>query len=284
MSEPTAPKLNKLPFLIGDALLLLVAGWLVYRPGPPPDWIHNALVASCVALGAWLSVWPFLTEFSAQVKFAEATQISSAVEQIQHLQTVGDQVADATARWQTAQESADKTAKAAADIAERITTEARNFTDFMQKAQAAEVRHLQLEVEKLHRVEGDWLQVTVRMLDHVFALYSAALRAGQPGLVEQLSQFQAACRDSARRVGLTPFEVPPGSPFDGKIHQLTDEATPDAGSQIEQTLAPGFTFQGQLLRRALVTVKSGVTAQVAPVLASGAEGAGEGEENGGDVG
>ena len=256
MSEHTAPKLNKAPFFLGDAMLLAVAVWFVLRPGPPLDALHNGIVAACVALGAWLGALPFLTEFRAAVKFAEADTLATTVEQVQHLRTVGEQVTTATARWQTVQESADKTAKTAKDIADQIATEASQFTEFMQKAQATEVRHLQLEVEKLHRAEGEWLQVVVRMLDHVYALYSAAARAGQPGLTEQLGQFQNACRDAARRVGVTPFEPAPGIAFDEKVHQLPDETPAAAGGRITQTLATGYTFQGQIIRRAIVLLQA----------------------------
>ncbi|MBI5386544.1 MAG: nucleotide exchange factor GrpE [Verrucomicrobia bacterium] len=256
MSEHTAPRINKVPFLAGDALLLAVAAWLALRPGPPLDLLHSALVAACVALAAWLGAWPFMTEFRAAVQFAESNQLACAVEQVQHLQAVGEQVSAATARWQTVQEAADQTAKSAKEIADQIATEARNFTEFMQKAQSAEVRHLQLEVEKLHRAEGDWLQVIVRLLDHTFTLYTAGLRSGQRGLIDELGLFQNACRDAVRRIGLVPFEVKPGAAFDEKLHQLPEGAPPAAGTPVAEMLAPGFTFQGQLLRRALVAIQS----------------------------
>ena len=62
-----------------------------------------------------------------------------------------------------------------------------------------DLRKVRLEVEKLRRAEGEWLQVLVRVLDHVYALHLGALRSGQPNLIEQLSNFQNACRDAARR-------------------------------------------------------------------------------------
>jgi molecular chaperone GrpE (heat shock protein) len=260
MSEHSAPRLNKTPFLIGDALLLAVAAWLAFRSGPPLELLSAALVASCVALGAWLGALPFLTEFRAAVKFAETDHLASTVEQVSHLRAVGEQISAATARWQSVQESADKTARTAKEMAEHITTEARHFSEFMQKAQASQVSHLQLEVDKLHRAESEWLQVAVRMLDHVYALYSAAVRAGQPGLIEQLGHFQLACRDAARRVGLTPFEPAPDAPFDEKVHQLPDEATAAEEARIAQVLATGYTYQGQLVRRALVLTQRAVPA------------------------
>ena len=60
-------------------------------------------------------------------------------------------------------------------------------------------------MDKLRKMEGDWLKVAVQILDHVFALFRAAERSGQPALIEQLGQFQNACRDAARRIGLVPF-------------------------------------------------------------------------------
>lgn len=267
MSEQAAPRLNKLPFLAGDAALLAVAAWLAFRPGASSDLLTSALLCACVALAAWLGTWPFVTEFRAAVRFAEANQLASAVEQVKQLQSVGEQVGAATARWQSVQESADKTAKAAREIADKIATEAQNFTQFMQKAQAAETRHLQLEVEKLHRAENDWLQVVVRMLDHTYALFSAAEKSGQPGLTEQIGHFQGACRDAARRIGLVPFDPQPGAPFDEQTNQLPEGMTAPAGAVIDQTIGPGLSFQGQLLRRALVTVRSPDNAPAAPVAA-----------------
>ena len=264
MAEHTTPKLNKLPFLVGDALLLAVAAWLALQPGPPLNLFHNALLAACVAVGAGLGVWPFVAEFRAAVRFADTHQLTSAVEQIRYLEKVGDQISVATACWQIVQESADKTATASKKIGDQMAAENRHFAEFMEKARDSEVRHLQLEVDKLHRAEGDWLQVVVRMLDHVFALFTAAARSGQPGLIEQLGNFQNACRDATRRIGLTPFEAPPGEPFDEKIHQLTEGTPPAQGAQIDQTVAPGFTYQGQLLRRAVVLLKPLAVAQATP--------------------
>ena len=60
------------------------------------------------------------------------------------------------------------------------------------------------------------------MLDHVYALNQAAQRSGQPALIEQLSHFQNACRDAARRVGLTAYVATPSEPFEATRHQLAD--------------------------------------------------------------
>jgi molecular chaperone GrpE (heat shock protein) len=97
----------------------------------------------------------------------------------------------------------------------------------------------------------------VRMLDHVHALHQAGVRSGQPSLREQLSHFQSACREIARRVGLVPFEANGDDPFDEKVHQLVEpDDQPLDQARVVETVAAGYTFQGQLLRRSLVRVKA----------------------------
>jgi hypothetical protein len=254
MPERTPSDLPKLPFLLGDLLFVVVAGWLVLRPGPRLDLWHDLLVCGCVAAGAGLGVWPFLREHRARMRLAEANGLASTVEQIRGLTAVGEQVALATGRWQTVQEAAGKTALEARQMADDIAREARQFSEALQKAHDAEIRNLRLEVEKLHRAEGDWLQVLVRIMDHVYALYSAGLRSGQPELSSQLGHFQSACRDTLRRVGLAPLEAAPDTAYDERLHELPPGVTGTPETRVAQTLATGFTYQGQLLRRVLVAL------------------------------
>ena len=185
--------------------------------------------------------------------------------QLRNLEGIAAQISGATGRWQDAQDQADKTATAAREIAERMTAEVKAFTEFMQRANDSERATLRLEVEKLRRAEADWLQVLVRMLDHVFALHQGALRSGQPALIEQVGNFQNACRDAARRVGLTPFAANEAEPFDAQRHQLVEEgATPPPDAVVAETIAAGYTFQGRLVRPALVRLRETPAAVAAP--------------------
>ncbi|HXE42325.1 MAG TPA: nucleotide exchange factor GrpE, partial [Candidatus Baltobacteraceae bacterium] len=112
-----------------------------------------------------------------------------------------------------------------------------------------------LEAEKLHRNEGEWLQTLVRILDHVYALSSAASRSGKPELAAQIENFQSACRGTARRMGVTPFVAAPDEPFDKERHQAVGEAAPADGAIVTETIGTGYTFQGKLLRPAIVKVR-----------------------------
>ena len=256
MSGRAAPKLPKWPFFLADVVLLGTA-WLIFWQSKTPMTVWDSFFCSgCVALGAVLCVTPFLLEYRGAIQLSEADRLANAVLQIENMEIIGRQINHATASWQTAHEQATKTVEAAREIAASMTTEARAFSEFLKKANDTEKNHLRLEVDKLRRAENEWLQILVRILDHIYALYQAAVRSGQGNLVKQLEYFQNACRDISRRVGLVPFIAIPGEPYDAKLHQLADASAPATEGLVAETLATGYSFQGQLVRPALVTLRN----------------------------
>jgi molecular chaperone GrpE (heat shock protein) len=105
------------------------------------------------------------------------------------------------------------------------------------------------------------------MLDHVFALYVAALRSGQRNVIDQIGNFQNAVRDTTRRIGLTAFTANPAERFDPQRHQLLDpKAVAPADATVAETIAAGYTYQGRLVRHALVALR-----EVAPADQATAE-------------
>ena len=270
MSELNAPKLSKWPFLLGDGLLVGMACFICFQSKFALGHWELCFVVLCVVGGALLGIAPFLLEYDALVKVVEAGSLTTVVSQLQDLQGIAGQISGATSQWQDVHVAAEKTANAAHEIGERMTSEVKAFTEFMQRANDTEKANLRLEVDKLRRAEGDWIQVLVRMMDHVFALHQGALRSGQPALIEQVGNFQSACRDVARRVGLTPFAANEADPFDAQRHQLIEEgAKAPADAVVSDTVAAGYTYQGRLLRPALVRLRE-TPVVVAPPAPDGA--------------
>lgn len=256
MTEPFITKLPKWPFFLGDVLLVALA-WAIMDDNPSPLglWPMSFCLAA-VALGAWISILPYLKDHQASLKMAEANTLSTAVAQLQNIEQIKNQIANSTSQWQFVQDESKKTVTAAKEIADRMKAEAQEFRAFLEKANETEKAHLRLELEKMRRTEGEWLQVLVRVLDHVYALNKAGSRSGQPGLIAQLHQFQHACRDAARRVGLVAFAPARQDAFDAKTQQLADDSIQArAGAQVTETLATGYSYQGHLIRKALVTLK-----------------------------
>lgn len=252
----TPPKLSKWPFFLGNFLLIGLAALIVAR-SPAPFSLNEGLVCmASVALGACLSVWPFLREYQAELKLRQVDALADAAGQFGNLEAIQSQIADATAQWQHIQQSASETVAGARELSAQMKAQMSEFTAFLQKASDVEKNHLRLELDKLRRSERDWLQAVVHILDHVFALHAAGTRSGQPALQAQLGQFQFACRDAARRLGLVSFAPVVQDPFDPQLHQLKDGAKAGEGLRVSEILAVGYTFQGELVRKALVTASS----------------------------
>ena len=257
MTDRPLPRLAKWPFFVADFALLLLASWIMARhPHPLAPWPQFLMVV-CVVAAFVFAVWPYVLEFRAALAFSESAELTTAVAEIQKLQSLADQIRLATGQWQTVQDHSGKTVGAAKEIAERMALEAKAFAEFMQKANDSEKGHLRLEVDKFRRNEGEWLQIVVRLLDHVYALNQAGARSGQPNVRQQLNLFQTACREAVRRIGLLPIEAAAGEAFDPARHQLIEaELQPEPGAVVGETLATGYSYQGQSLRPVLVRLAS----------------------------
>jgi molecular chaperone GrpE (heat shock protein) len=255
MTDRAAHHLSKWPFFLGDVLLLAVAGLVLAEGSRPLDLREMVLLAGCVAAGAGLGVIPFILEYRYLSKLTQVERLQRALLEVHNIEGIARQIASATSCWQAVQDDARQAVEASRQINESMTAEARAFQQFLDKANDSERTHLRLEVEKLRRAEADWLQVLIRVLDHVFALFQAAVRSGQPGLIEQLTGFQRACREVALRVGLVPFEAQAGEPFDKQRHHMAEAGDPPEDGRIADTLATGYRFQGRQIRSALVALQ-----------------------------
>ena len=260
MTDISDWKIPKWPFLAANAALVAVAGGVVWKAAHPISLAEILVSTICVALGAVAGCLPFILEYRATKALVEVNALATVAGQLHYLKKYAAQVSAATDQWARVQEAtqagAGETVAAAKEIAARMAEEVRSFNEFQARLNDSEKGALRLDAEKLRRAEGEWLQVVARILDHVFALHNAAARTGQPELAEQVGQFQNACRDAARRVGLTPFAAAPGEGFDAQKHRAHGVENPPDGSVVGETLAPGLTFQSRLVRHALVRLQA----------------------------
>lgn len=244
------------PFVLADAVLLAAATALVLN-GNRPLALHEVIaVAALCALGAWIMILPFLRDHAAAVKLQEQAGLADTARQIGDLQSVAAHIREATAQWQSIHEGARKASETATGAVERVGAEAKAFTDFLARTNDQEKQAMRLELEKLRRGGTEHLQVIVHVLDHVHALYQASARNGATPLTTQLGQFRGACLDAVRRIGLASYEAKPGDAFDANVHQTPEGREPAPGARITSTVACGYTYQGQPVRRILVTVES----------------------------
>lgn len=251
MSDVPTPRMSKLPFWIADGVLIAMAAGFVALGSRPLGIWEMTVVACCGLAGAWVAILPHLREYEAAVRLAETDHLSTVTARLGQLDQVAERIAIATSQWQGVQDRATQTAGLAKEVVDRLAREAESFAGAVLRTADGEKQTLRLEAEKLRRAEGEWLQAVGRVMDHVFALHVAALRSGQPGLIEQMDRFHAACREALRRVGFLPIVAAPDESFDPRKHQAA-EGSPQEGEKIDETLAPGFVFQGRLVRPVIV--------------------------------
>lgn len=258
MNDALKWKVPKLPFWIAN--LIVILGGFVFAREAPHSLGHWEVFLACVAFGAAICIIPYILDYRAMGKVIEINALGSVAEKIQNLDQFCAQISAATGRWAAVQEyvgeNAEKTATSARQIADKISAEVRDFSEFMKRMNDNEKGALRLEVDKLRRGESEWLQVLVRILDHTFALHVAAVRSNQPRVAEQIGQFQSACHGAVRRLGLNVFVGEPNEPFDATRHKLVDtKENPAEGAVISEPLAAGYTYQGKVLRPALVRIR-----------------------------
>ncbi len=241
MNDVREWKIPKWPFLLGNALLLAFAYLIVWKsPHPISKWEILACFAAA-AFGAVIGILPFLLDYRAMGTALQVNALGAVADKIQDLEKLAAQISAATNQWDVIQGQAEKTAAGAKQIADKMGAEVREFSEFMQKMNDSEKATLRLEVEKMHRGEAEWLQMLVRIFDHIFALHAAAARSGQPQLAEQITHFQNACRGTVRRIGLTAFAAEPGEAFDAARHQVADsKGNPPAGAVVAETIGLGL--------------------------------------------
>lgn len=265
MNKPADWTVPKWPFLAANAALIVFAAVVILWAAHPISQTAAILATATVAIGAFAGCLPFILEYRATARLIEVNALGKVSEKLDGLEAYATQIAAATDQWARVQEvtrgSAEQTATAAREIAGRMETEVREFNEFQARMNDTEKAALRLEGDKLRRAEADWLQVVARILDHIFALHNAAVRSGQPELAGQIGNFQHACRDAARRVGLIQLEVAPGEKFDGERHRVHGEENPPGDSSVAEMLAPGLSFQGRLIRPALVRLQEKTTAE-----------------------
>ena len=78
MNEKSAPRLSKLPFIIGDLLLVATAGYVAINGAFLGQWQYVAMITA-VSFGAWLMAWPFVLEFRAATRIAETSVMVAAI-------------------------------------------------------------------------------------------------------------------------------------------------------------------------------------------------------------
>lgn len=267
-SNPSAS--DKAPFVVTDLVLILTAiGILTFTQHPLSGsavWTITLLVFS----GAWIAVTPWIMEQRSKTKLSELEGLKGVEESIQKMNSFSDGVNSALLSLSNVQEIAQASAQRAAEAEEKIAQYGLDFEERFSKAANYEKSALQLEIDKLKRIEKDWVSSASGMLDHILALASAGIHSGKPEIAEQMKRFRAACLEIASHAGIQPYMPAPTDLYDPEKHAVPPNApAPAAAAKISRVLAPGFLYQGVMTRKAMILTEEMEITHEAGVPAKG---------------
>ena len=113
MKFADAPRLPKLPFLLGDLALLLLAGVIATHHPNPLAPLPLLTITACVAVGALASFVPFLVNYARDQEEVSAALRGELGEQFKRLMAASEHLQHATVQLKTVEEIATKNLQAA---------------------------------------------------------------------------------------------------------------------------------------------------------------------------
>ncbi|MGH8016957.1 MAG: hypothetical protein ACREIA_01495 [Opitutaceae bacterium] len=149
--QASPPSVKYWPFFLGDMLLLAVAFGALATGHSPPGTGTMVLVAACVLLGVGLPLIPFLLEYEARLRLAEASVRDQLDHQAKRLTQATEQLSHAISRSQSTEEQAGQALGTLEELAEKLTSQADDLAQSLARANDREVRELKVEVDRLAR-------------------------------------------------------------------------------------------------------------------------------------
>jgi hypothetical protein len=197
-----APKLPKLPFLLGDSALLATA-WYIARSSEVPLAPVNLLaIVGCVALGAILAVIPFVAEYGRKQEEALQDRQNALEALSRTTATAAEQISIAASGLHTIAELAQKNLKAAEQLGPKLQEKINEFARRADEALVAENEALTQEVNTLRASEAEKLETTsdkVRAAATELTKLEAATHKHLAAVSETLARLPALAEASAQK-------------------------------------------------------------------------------------
>ncbi len=199
-----APKLPKLPFLIGDGVLVATAFVVAQRSESPLSTPALLAVVACVALGAVLAVIPFLVDY-ARHQDATLTERQNSLEALARTTSAAaEQIGVAASGLHTIAELVHKNLRAAEQLPHRLQEKINEFNQQRDEAVVAENEALAQEVNSLRSSEAEKLEAAATQVHRTVAELAkaeAGLQKHLAALREAVESLPAALDQAGARAG-----------------------------------------------------------------------------------
>lgn len=247
-----APKLPKLPFLLGDGALL-AAAWFIARQSEAPLASGSLLaIVACVALGAILGAVPFVADYARKQEQTLLERQNALESLARTTAAAAEQIGIAANGLHTIAELAQKNLKTAEHLAPKLQEKINEFARRADEALVAENEALTQEVNTLRASEAEKLESVADKIraaaaelaklesttrQHLAAVGDSLGRL--PALAEQAAVKAAAAQTDAGRETVARVLAEIDARIAAVAGQLTARAESAAALLTASSLAPG---------------------------------------------
>ncbi len=161
MKFEDVPRLSKLPFILGDIALLLLAGLIATRhPHPFSQSLPLLIITSCFFVGIVATMIPFIVNNARDQEEAAAALLRELGEQFKRLMTASEHLQHATVQLKTVEEIATKNLQAAEKLPYRLQEKMAEFNQQLAETENEEKEALEQELAMLRSSESERLAAT----------------------------------------------------------------------------------------------------------------------------
>jgi hypothetical protein len=185
------PQLPKLPFLVGDALLVAAAWFISERAAHP--WPAEAILAisGCVFAGAWVGVIPFLTDYARRQDEALDDRQRGLEALARTVATSAEQIGIAAQGLHEIAELAQKNLKQAEQLPHKLQEKIAGLQGRAAGNRDLEKEEMERELAALRASEADRIEAAVDKLAKAAADWTKAEAAAQKRLAAVAKEPEA---------------------------------------------------------------------------------------------
>jgi hypothetical protein len=152
------PRLNKLPFIVADAVCLLAAALIGLYAKSPFAPLPLVLCVSLVVVGGVALLIPFLVDYAADSREASARLRDELEVQVKRVQAAAESLGRAAAQIKAIEEAVQKSARDAETLPYRMQEKLAEFNQALAAKENDEREALEQELEELRAVSSDQLK------------------------------------------------------------------------------------------------------------------------------
>ena len=157
MKFADAPRLPKLPFLLGDLALLLLAAFIADRHPHPLSPLPLLIITACVVAGVVASMIPFLVNYARDQEEAATSLRQELGEQFKRLMVASEHLQHSTVQLKSIEEIATKNLQAAEKLPYRLQEKIAEFNQQLAETENEEQEALTQELAALRAAESERL-------------------------------------------------------------------------------------------------------------------------------